>query len=67
MDRNDSDHAPEKARTPKGPLGDALPGREEEDPRTTGGQDQERVEDRPVVGQVKPEDYPEKDRRDSTP
>ena len=67
MTVNEHDHAPEKAKTPRGPLGDALPGREKEDPRTTGGQDQERVEDNPAVGQVKPEDYPEKDRRESAP
>lgn len=45
--------------TPRGPLGDARPDAAEGDDRTGGGQPQEKVEDRPVVGTVKPEDYPE--------
>jgi hypothetical protein len=45
----------------EGPLGDILPGRTK-DPRTGGGQPQEDVEDRPVVGRVTPEDYPENQR-----
>jgi hypothetical protein len=49
----------DKAETPTGPLGDALPDREEADSRTSGGQPPEPVEDRPNVGQVKPEDYPD--------
>ena len=41
----------------KGPLGDTMPN--PDDPvATPGGQKQEKVEDRPVVGTVKPEDYP---------
>lgn len=67
MDRDKRHDEPEKAKTPRGPLGDAVPGHEEEDPRATGGQGQERVEERPMVSSVKPEDYPEADRRDSTP
>lgn len=47
------------ASTPKGPMGDPLPGHEEADPRTSGGHPPEDVEDRPNVGQVKPEDYPD--------
>jgi hypothetical protein len=43
----------------RGPLGDAIPRNDDSDPRTPGGQDQERVEDRKNVGTVKPEDYPQ--------
>ncbi len=43
----------------RGPLGDVLPGKEKQDPRTRGGLPQEDVEDRPNVSTVKPEDYPE--------
>ncbi|MBO9574964.1 MAG: hypothetical protein J7494_04440 [Sphingobium sp.] len=43
----------------RGPLGDVLPGKEKQDPRTRGGLPPEKVEDRPNVGTVKPEDYPE--------
>jgi hypothetical protein len=46
----------------KGPLGDVQPNEDDPDPRTRGGQRQEKVEDRPVVGQVTPEDYPEDQR-----
>jgi hypothetical protein len=45
----------------QGPLGDVLPGKGP-DPRTRGGQRQEDVSDRPTVGTVKPEDYPEDQR-----
>ncbi|MCW2350475.1 hypothetical protein [Sphingobium sp. B12D2B] len=44
---------------PQGPMGDARPDAAENDNRTGGGQSQEKVEDRPMVGSVKPEDYPE--------
>lgn len=57
----------ENSETPRGPLGDTLSGREKADPRTGGAQPQEKVEDRPNVGTVRPEDYPEKDRDDSRP
>lgn len=67
MSEREGQHKPDNAKTPRGPMGDTLPGREKEDPRTGGGQRQEEVEDRPNVGTVKPEDYPEKDRRDSRP
>jgi len=46
--------------TPRqGPLGDVLPDDDDPDPRTKGGQPQEKVEDRPSVSTVTPEDYPE--------
>ncbi|WP_022681711.1 hypothetical protein [Sphingobium bisphenolivorans] len=67
MDSDKHRHDPDNADTPRGPLGDAMPGREKEDPRTVGGQGQERPEERPMVGSVKPEDYPEQDRKDSAP
>jgi hypothetical protein len=52
---------PEQADAPdRGPLGDARPSPDAPDPRTRGGQPQEDVEDRPSVGTVKPEDYPDK-------
>ncbi|MBT2245022.1 hypothetical protein JQK15_15900 [Sphingobium sp. BHU LFT2] len=57
----------EDSRTPRGPGGDTLPGREKADPRTGGAKPQEDVEDRPNVDTVMPEDYPEKDRDDSRP
>lgn len=40
----------------KGPLGDVRPDENDPDPRTRGGQPPEKVEDRPAVGTVKPED-----------
>jgi hypothetical protein len=43
----------------RGPLGDVIPDREGPNSRTPGGQTPEKVEDRPNVGIVKPEDYPE--------
>jgi hypothetical protein len=48
----------ERNRTLRGPLGDARPDSTEDDTRTGDGQFPEKVEDRPVVGTVKPEDYP---------
>jgi len=45
----------------QGPLGDVLP-QKGPDPRTRGGQRPEDVNDRPAVGKVKPEDYPEDQR-----
>ncbi len=53
-------HATEKP-SRQGPLGDVRP-EHGDDPRTGGGMDQEPVDRRPVVGKVKPSDYPEKDR-----
>lgn len=38
-----------------------------EEPATPGGQPPEPVEDRPNVGTVRPEDYPEEDRAAATP
>jgi len=49
---------------PRGPLGDAQPTREGWKPGTPGSLPPRRVEDRPNVGTVKPEDYPEEDRKD---
>lgn len=51
----------------RGPAGDVQPNQQDPDPRTRGGQKQEDVVDRPSVGKVDPEDYPEKDRADSRP
>lgn len=48
------------AKTPEGPLKDPLPGHEQANTRTSGGQPPEQVEDRPMVGKVRPEDYPER-------
>lgn len=45
-----------------GPLGDAIPSADAPDEQTSGGQKPEKVEDRPNVSEVKPEDYPEADR-----
>ncbi len=44
----------------RGPLGDARPEATEVDPRTSGGQPPEKVEDRPVVGTTTPEKYPDR-------
>lgn len=55
-----------RARPQTGPLGDVMPGREEADPRTSGGQAPEPVEDRGTTGQVSPEDYPAADRARSS-
>ncbi|MFC4255840.1 hypothetical protein GRI97_13115 [Altererythrobacter xixiisoli] len=46
------------AKMPRGPLGDARPDAGTGDDRTGGGQAPEKVEDRPMVSTVKPEDYP---------
>jgi len=51
----------------RGSVGDVQPNEDDPDPRTRGGKSQEDVEDRPSVGTVKPEDYPEADRADSKP
>lgn len=53
--------------TERGPLGDARPDAQDDDPRANPGQPQEDVEDRPSVGQVKPEDYPADDRAEAKP
>lgn len=44
--------------TQRGPLGDALPKAGGNVSPTPGGQKPEKIEDRPVVSTVKPEDYP---------
>lgn len=46
----------------EGPLGDAIPSKDAPDDQTQGGQEPEKIEDRPNVGTVKPEDYPAQDR-----
>jgi len=48
----------ERNQTSRGPLSDARPDSTDNDTRTGGGQPVEKVEDRPMVGTVKPEDYP---------
>lgn len=57
----DREHA---SKTPRGPLGDARPDARDHDPRTGGGQPQEKVEDRPNVSTVTPERYPTSERND---
>ena len=47
-----------ESKDPQGPVGDIRPKHDGPDPRTGEGQPQEKVEDRPAVSQVKPEDYP---------
>jgi hypothetical protein len=57
----DRDRAKAADAPKRGPLGDVLPGRD--DPKETpGGQAPEDVEDRPNVGTVTPEDYPDDQR-----
>ncbi|MCE7798726.1 hypothetical protein LWE61_19540 [Sphingobium sufflavum] len=51
----------------RGPLGDARPDAETNDPTTGAAEKPEEVEDRPNVSIVKPDDYPAKDREDSSP
>ncbi len=46
----------------RGPLGDARPDAQRDDPRASPGLKPAPVEDRPTVGTVKPEDYPAEDR-----
>jgi len=46
----------------RGPAGDARPNQNDPDPRTGGSLPQEDVADRPSVGTVTPEDYPEDQR-----
>ena len=59
MADNSTDQSGEDRMPPRGPLGDARPDHDAPDPRTRGGQKQERVENRPNVGVVEPEDYPD--------
>ncbi len=49
----------EQTEEKRGPLGDARPDATESDTKTPGGQAPEKPEDRPNVGSVKPEDYPD--------
>lgn len=48
-------------RTPRGAFGDARPD-EHHDARANPAQKPEKIEDRPMVGQVRPEDYPADER-----
>lgn len=59
--------APRRDPDPRGPFGDARPGDEKADNRAKGSLPQEKVEDRPTVSTVKPEDYPAADRAGATP
>lgn len=54
-------HAPSE--TPRGIFGDARPD-DAHDARIGGGQKPEPVEDRPLVNEVKPDDYPARERED---
>lgn len=51
----------------RGPAGDVQPNENDPDPRTGGSRPQEKVEDRPHISRVTPEDYPEDQRADSDP
>ena len=53
--------------TERGPLGDARPDAQQDDPRANPAQRPEKVENRPMVSKVTPEDYPASDRADSDP
>ena len=46
----------------RGPAGDVQPDENDIDPRARPGKPQEKVEDRPNVGTVTPEDYPKSER-----
>ena len=50
----------------RGALGDTIPRPDDPTP-TRGGQNPEEVEDRPVVGRVRPEDYPPDERAKGQP
>lgn len=63
----DPDDKIERDRVRRDAMGHARPNQNDGDPRATGGQDPEKVEDRPIVGQVEPDDYPEQDRKASAP
>jgi hypothetical protein len=69
MPGNENGLDPENGQSKKlprrGPAVDVQPNADDLDPRMRGGNPQEDVEDRPSVGTVTPEDYPEADRADS--
>lgn len=68
LDRGLDRNAAQSGEMPRrGPAGDVRPNYHDPDPRTRGGQPQEDVDDRPTVGTVTPEDYPEDVRSDSRP
>lgn len=56
-----------KPEVERGPLGDARPKKERNDPRTGGSLPQEDVEKRGNVSTVTPEDYPVEDRAIANP
>lgn len=56
-------HPKDPSATPRGLFGDARPDADH-DPRTRGGEKPEKVEDRPMVSKVEPDDYPSAERRD---
>ena len=59
--REKKDERQEKESPRQGPLGDVTPSSDQSDPRARRGQPMTDVKDRPVVGTVKPEDYPDRD------
>ncbi len=59
--------APRRDPDPRGPFGDARPGADKAEDETKGSLPQEKVEDRPNVSRVEPEDYPAEDRAASAP
>ena len=66
-DRLDPDARQTDQMPRRGPAGDVQPDAQDPDPRTRGGQPPEQVEDRPSVGSVSPDDYPEDERERSRP
>ncbi len=71
MPGNENGLDPEKGQRDELPCrelaGDVRPGGDDPDLRAGGGKSQEDVEDRPSVGMVEPEGYPEADRTDAKP
>lgn len=65
-DRRERDERPEPP-SDHGPLGDVTPHEDDSAAPTGGSLKPAKVEDRPNVGTVKPEDYPAKDRARMTP
>ena len=59
MDETSSEPHSDRKLPTRGPLGDVIPEADAPDSRTRGGLKPEKVEDRPTVSTVKPEDYPE--------
>ncbi len=63
----DPRNAQEEEMPRRDPAGDVRPNSDDPDPRTRGGNPQEDVEDRPNVGTVTPDDYPQSDRANAKP